>query len=290
MIKVIRNGIIACALVVVIAVAGTIANANENNTDIESTTSLNTNSEDLKSIPGDFLYFIKITLEKIQLAISFDDMYDAELLARFSSQRLLEAEKLIANGDKDLAEELILKATKLIDDSEGIIEDRQDEEAKSRSDEDSNNDIYGDTSQPNIDNNGNISIEQQDEMTDIKTQLAQNIISLTAALEKVGNNNAQEALKKNIEKSYKRIGDKMTKLGALQEEQKNIEDDIELIINELYEDIENDAQDQKHDKNKKQNHKDQKELEKEQKKKAHEMKKEQKKKEKELRNEEKNKK
>ncbi|MGM7682332.1 DUF5667 domain-containing protein [Cytobacillus sp. Hm23] len=290
MIKVIRNGIIACALVGVIAVAGTIAHANENNTDIESTISLNTNSEDPNTIPGDFLYFIKIALEKIQLAISFDDMYDAELLARFSSERLLEAEKLIANGDKDLAEELILKATKLIDDSEGIIEDRQDKEAKSRSEEDSNNEIYGDSSQPNIDNNGDTNIEQQDEMTDIKTQLAQNIISLTAALEKVGNNNAQEALKKNIEKSYKRIGDKMTKLGALQEEQKNIEDDIELIINELYEDIENDAQGQKHDKNKKQNHKGQKELEKEQKKKEHEMKKEQKKKEKELRKEEKNKK
>ncbi|MDX8360483.1 DUF5667 domain-containing protein [Cytobacillus sp. IB215316] len=290
MIKVIRNGMIACALVGVIGVAGTIAHANENNTDIDSTTSLNTNNEDPNSIPGDFWYFVKITLEKIQLAISFDDMHDAELLARFSSERLLEAEKLIANGDNDLAEELILKATKLIDDSEGIIEDREDAEAKSPSDEDSSNDIYGDTSQPKIDNNGNSSEEQQDELTGIKTQLAQNIISLTAALEKVGNNNAQEALKKNIEKSYKRIGDKMTKLGALQEEQKNIEDDIELIMNELYEDIENDAQDQKHDKNKKQNHKDQKELEKEQKKKAHEMEKEQKKKEKELRKEEKSKK
>jgi hypothetical protein len=50
------------------------------------------------SLPGDRLYRVKLTGEKIQLAMSLSDQGDQHLLIGFAEDRLLEAEALLENG------------------------------------------------------------------------------------------------------------------------------------------------------------------------------------------------
>ncbi len=60
-------------------------------------------------LPGDFFYFSKILLEKIQLALTIDDVKEAKLIAEYAGERLSEAKALFADGNEEAAVEMMKK-------------------------------------------------------------------------------------------------------------------------------------------------------------------------------------
>lgn len=93
----------------------------------------------LSSLPGDFLYPVKITTEKIQVALVSDEDEKTQLRVGFAERRLQEAEEIInkeENGERGLKITLAVKKFKeeiesitdglenLEDESQKVIEDK----------------------------------------------------------------------------------------------------------------------------------------------------------------------
>ncbi|PAE31470.1 hypothetical protein CHI06_27840 [Bacillus sp. 7884-1] len=137
-------------------------------------------------LPGDFFYFSKILIEKIRLALTIDDIKEAKLIADYATERLEEAEALFVDGNEEAALETMKKAIENMesaDDQVTAVDDGASDEI----------------------------VEENKEIGDVKEVLSQNIIALTAAMEKVKNPVAKAALQKNIEKRYAKVSKKMEK-------------------------------------------------------------------------------
>lgn len=150
------------------------------------TSSTNETVESPSLLPGDFFYFTKILMEKIHLALTSDDVKEAKLVAEFATERLAEAEALFAEGNEQAALETMKTAIENIENADeqvSIIDQEAVEEV----------------------------VEDETELGEVKEVLSQNIIALTAAMEKVKNPVAKAALKKNIEKSNTKLAKKMEK-------------------------------------------------------------------------------
>ena len=150
------------------------------------TSSTNETVESPSLLPGDFFYFTKILMEKIHLALTSDDVKEAKLVAEFATERLAEAEALFAEGNEQAALETMKTAIENIENADeqvSIIDHEAVEEV----------------------------VEDETELGEVKEVLSQNIIALTAAMEKVKNPVAKAALKKNIEKSNTKLAKKMEK-------------------------------------------------------------------------------
>ncbi len=168
-------------------------------------------TEEPTLLPGDFFYFAKTALEKIQLILTFDDVKEAKLLAEFATERLAEAEALFSAGQEEealavmedalenlsVAEETVTENT---DATEETSEEEVDPKESTKEDVDATIEI--------IENDEDV-VEETEE---VEKQIAQNIISLKANMEKVKNPVAKAALEKNIKKSYEKLAAKMAKL------------------------------------------------------------------------------
>lgn len=182
-------------------------------------------------LPGDFFYFTKMVLEKIKLSLTFDDVKEAELLSKFATERMAEAEALLAEGKEDLAIEAIKKAMK---DMEVVGDLVDDENSAGKTSEDSKvgatEEVKPDGAAEGTTNatteevkpdgaaegatNGTTDELETDKTTldEIEKSMRYNIIALTAALEKVKNPVAKAALERNIEKTYEKIAKQLEKL------------------------------------------------------------------------------
>jgi hypothetical protein len=155
--------------------------------DLQADSNSDGDKEQIPSLlPGDFFYFSKILVEKIRLALTIDDVKEANLIAEFAAERLSEAEALFADGNEEAALETMKKA---IDNIE-IADDHVTNLEESASGE---------------------VVEDDTELNQTKAAVSQNIIALTAAMEKVKNPVAKASLQKNIQKSYAKLAKKMEK-------------------------------------------------------------------------------
>lgn len=195
-------------------------------------------------VPGDFFYFAKLTIEKIKLILTLNDVKEAELLAKFASERLAEAEVLFAEGKEDRALETIKKALEDMNSANNVVvEQTEDKDATvtdkvetevdkndspSTTDVTVNTDVQvqvttdvaaptttetpvtSETSVPTVEAPSN----DLEVVKDIEGIITQNIIALTAAMEKVQNPVAKAALQKNIDKSYEKLAKKLAKIEA----------------------------------------------------------------------------
>ncbi|WP_102271698.1 DUF5667 domain-containing protein [Cytobacillus massiliigabonensis] len=171
-------------------------------------------------LPGSFFYFAKIALEKIKLAFTFNQEKEAKLLATFAAERLAEAEALFNEGKEEEALEAIKNAFESLENVESIIgeeesvgEDAADAEEKTETD---------DSIAVGSKTDGESEDVVAEEDADVDMLLSQNIIALTAAMEKVQNPKAKAALQKNIEKSYAKLALKIEKMKEID---KNKEDE-----------------------------------------------------------------
>lgn len=199
-------------------------------------------------LPGDFFYFAKTAFEKIQLALTFDDVKEAKLLAGFASERLAEAQALFASGDQAAAIKTINQALEDMKDSDTIVDSQTQSESSpdqvkvdtKETDQSTNTDVtktddeQSSTDQVKSDDQTNSETatnENKDDqvVTEVKTTLAQNIVALTAAMEKVKNPVAKAALQRNIKKSYAKLAKKLGKVNArlAKKETKNTDSETE---------------------------------------------------------------
>lgn len=161
-------------------------------------------------LPGDFFYFVKTAIEKIKLALTFDNEKEAKLLASYATQRLAEAEMLFDNGEQDKALETIKNAITYLESAEENTKKEEDEDsATSESDKDVVDEPIPDDSKDSIETTP---LENEESVNEVERLISQNIIALTAALEKVKNPTAKAALQKNIEKSYAKLLKKIEKV------------------------------------------------------------------------------
>lgn len=156
-------------------------------------------------LPGDFFYFAKIVFEKIQLALTFDDVKEAKLLANFAAERLAEAEALFAAGDEEAALETIKTALENMENADNAVKEEQ--PAK----EEVSEEQAAGEEQPAADVKDDQQTNNEPEVEEVKQVMSQNIIALTAAMEKVKNPVAKAALQKNIDKSYVKLAKKLEK-------------------------------------------------------------------------------
>jgi hypothetical protein len=155
-------------------------------------------------VPGDFFYFTKILLEKIQLALTFDDTKEARLIAEYAAKRLAEAEVFFAEGDEEAALETMTEAIDYMEKTDNVVEEPPaDEPLEEKTD-------LIDIELEVIDDDIS-SAEATKAEDEIVAMVSQNIIALTAAMEKVKNPKAKAALQKNIDKTYAKLAKKLEK-------------------------------------------------------------------------------
>ncbi|WP_342026044.1 DUF5667 domain-containing protein [Cytobacillus pseudoceanisediminis] len=164
-------------------------------------------------LPGSYFYFAKLALEKVKLALTFDDIKDAKLLADYASERMAEAEALFAEGKGEEALEAIEKALEQMENAETIVDEEANEDlGKSISDEEDNGNLdesaevetsdEDDADREDSSDNDTANKETEDEIKEI---FAQNIIALQANLAKFSerfdeNHPSVLAMQKNIAK------------------------------------------------------------------------------------------
>jgi Domain of unknown function (DUF5667) len=178
-------------------------------------------------LPGDFFYFAKLALEKVKLAFTMDDAKEAKLLAEYAAERLAEVEALFEEGKEEEAIEAINHAIEMIQrsgeelphgENEEASNDESMEESEGETAEESNTEEKNSETEQTKESNEEgtpeeaDSEEKSDEMTEMEELMSQNIISLKANMEKVKNPKAKAALQNNIEKSYKKLAEKLAKL------------------------------------------------------------------------------
>jgi hypothetical protein len=211
-----------------------------------------------KLVPGDFFYFAKLAIEKIKLILTTNDVKEAALLATFASERLAEAESLFNEGKEDLAIKTIQEALEGMKVADSVVEDEKattvegekveiEDQTKTDSDvatvptEDTTTDKVA---APTVDESTtdkvaapivDESTTDEEAVQEVKEILSQNIIALTAAMEKVKNPVAKAALQRNIEKSYAKLEKKLAKIEARlakDKEEVEMEVDSEIVLAE----------------------------------------------------------
>lgn len=196
-------------------------------------------SESPSLLPGHFFYFAKIAFEKIKLAFTLDKVDDAKLLATYAAERLAEAESLFSSGDEQKAIETLQKATEYMKSAESIVNDRQEksdtEGTESTKDETTTNENETGSVVPvpteeekAVEENKDQEINKEEKsVNDVKVLISQNIVALTAAMNKVKNPTAKAALQKNIEKAYKKLLKKQAKLAKKEINEDSQENKVE---------------------------------------------------------------
>ncbi|PFA66330.1 hypothetical protein CN378_13590 [Bacillus sp. AFS015802] len=181
-------------------------------------------------LPGDFFYFAKVAIEKIQLAFTMDDAKEAKLLAEYAAERLAEVEALFKDGKQEEAIDALNHAIEMIQKSEDQwsqdesekdstaeseletdTDVKDDSQVEDESDETSSED-GADEESVKEDENSDETEEKSGDMKEMEEMMAQNIVALKANLEKVQNPKAKAALQKNIEKSYLKLAEKLSRL------------------------------------------------------------------------------
>lgn len=173
-------------------------------------------------VPGDFFYFVKVMTEKIRLAFTFDDYKEAQLLADFAAERIAEANALIADGKSEEAAELLKEAIatqqqadEVLPESEAVTTEPDGEETEEVATETEGE--ATDSATPDSDS----------EATEVEKKLAHNVDALMAVLAKVENPKAQQAIMKNIEKTFVKLDKKFTRLEEKQAKQAEKKNKIE---------------------------------------------------------------
>ncbi|MGD7022574.1 DUF5667 domain-containing protein [Rossellomorea vietnamensis] len=186
----------------------------------EKRKSLDDVKESPSLLPGDFFYFAKVVLEKIQLAFTADDVKEAKLLAGFAAERLSEALALLEEGEEEKAIEMIEKALQGIEDADKDVDEPAELEAEEDRQKDEVTENAGQGEEA----------ESDDTLVELEEIMARNIIALKAAMEKVKNPTAKAALKKNIGKSYAKLAEKIAESAEIKEDEElGLEEEPEAV-------------------------------------------------------------
>lgn len=175
-------------------------------------------------VPGDFFYFVKTFMEKIRLAVTLDDYKEAQLLAEFATERIAEANALIVQGKTEEAAKLLQEAIATQETASEVLDQTKEEATNDVAQEDAEKVTEEDTNETTATTEDTVEVEESaadEEVVAVESKIGNNIVALLAAVEKIDNPRAQEALMKNIEKSFAKLSKKIQKL-----EEKNGTEDV----------------------------------------------------------------
>jgi Domain of unknown function (DUF5667) len=202
------------------------------------------NEEAPTLVKGDFFYFVKTTVEKIQLLLTTDKVKEAELLAEFAQERIHEARELIKEGNEDLAKETLKEALTKMEVAQGTVEVKlpTDESTTNTTTEGTTTEgtttegtttedtttttPVQDTEKEEVDKEDADKEEvekeekeekqkltkEQKEIAKIQHHLNNNLLVLANVLDQVKNPKAKAAIAKNIEKSFNKISERLEKV------------------------------------------------------------------------------
>lgn len=161
-------------------------------------------------VPGDFFYFVKSFLENIRLAVTLDEYKEAELLSEFATERIAEANALIAEGKTEEAAKLLQEAISTQETASEVL--NQTEEESTEATQETTQEPAEETSATTEDTVQVDEPAEDEDVTAVESKLGNNIDALLAAVQKIDNPRAQAALMKNIEKSFAKLSKKIQKL------------------------------------------------------------------------------
>ncbi|RDU38357.1 hypothetical protein DRW41_01965 [Neobacillus piezotolerans] len=181
-------------------------------------------------VPGDFFYFVKIALEKIKLAITFDKEKEADLLAGYAAERLAEAEELFNAGKEDMAIKTLKDSIAYLNQYDAKADEPKSDEQKSdepKSDEQKTEDQTESSEQQPATDEETSKDEPADEEKAVENDedkegsseelVRNNIVALKAALEKVKNPTAKAALQRNIDRTLAKMAEKAEEVAKEEE-------------------------------------------------------------------------
>ncbi|PGM59214.1 DUF5667 domain-containing protein [Bacillus sp. AFS053548] len=197
-------------------------------------------------VKGDFFYFVKTTVEKIQLLLTTDKVKEAELLAQFAQERIHEARELIKEGKEDLAKETLKEALSQMDNAQGQLDGKlptvtepttsetttegtvttkpaEDSTEVEKEDTEKVETDKQDTDKQEVEKEDQDKAEtdkhekqkltkEQKEIAKIQHHLNNNLLVLANVLDQVKNPKAKAAIAKNIEKSFNKISERLEKV------------------------------------------------------------------------------
>jgi hypothetical protein len=203
--------------------------------DQQTETDIDDNDEEIPSLlPGDFFYFLKTMTEKIQLALTFDDVEKAELLANFAQERIAEAEALLVQGEEELAKDILEKALEQQELAMDKYGEMQKEETVKEQDTVSEKATDEVTKEVNDEATNDSTTEVDSIRQQLEEKFSKNILALQAALEKIENPKAKEVLAKNIAKAQEKLEKKINKkLAKLQKKELKTEKKIDELEEKL---------------------------------------------------------
>ncbi|WP_088012568.1 DUF5667 domain-containing protein [Gottfriedia acidiceleris] len=190
-------------------------------------------------VKGDFFYFVKTTVEKIQLLLTTDKVKEAELLSDFAQERIHEARELIKEGKEDLAKQTIKEALGQMENAQGQLDDKlptvtepttsetttestvTTKPAEDSTDVEKEDQEKAETEKENVEKHEKQKLtKEQKEITKIQHHLNNNLLVLANVLDQVKNPKAKAAIAKNIEKSFNKISERLEKVLKQTEQEK----------------------------------------------------------------------
>ncbi|XZF76133.1 DUF5667 domain-containing protein [Bacillus sp. AL-1R] len=182
----------------------------------ETVSPTDTKEEAPALVKGDFFYFVKTTVEKIQLLLTTNKVKEAELLSKFAQERIHEARELIKEGKEDLAKETIKEALGKIEVAQGQLDSKQptatepaDDSTKVENEEQDK----AKTEKEHVEKHDKQKLtKEQKEIAKVQHHLNNNLLVLANVLDQVKNPKAKAAIAKNIEKSFNKISERLEKV------------------------------------------------------------------------------
>jgi hypothetical protein len=171
-------------------------------TPTEAVTTNAANSVKESKLTGDIHYLFKSIVIKLEIALTDDNVKQAELLTLLTQERIKKAEMLLAQGKTNVAVEALQNG---LDDQDRVIELKV-VASKAAAADASANPKDTDSS-------------AKDKVTD---HVRNNIEALTRAMEKVKNPTAKAALARNIEKSKAKLAERMQQSDEPVDEENNV--------------------------------------------------------------------
>jgi hypothetical protein len=215
----------------------------------ENETTSNTESiqkEEPTLVKGDFFYFVKMTIEKMELLLTTDKVKEAKLLAEFAQERILEAQVLIKEGKEDLAKESLKEALTQMEVAQGQVDVKlpttettntttetttettttqpAEEATETEKEEVEKEEVEKEEVEKEEVEKEEVEKEEaekvekkkltkeQKEIAKIQHHLNTNLLVLANVLDQVKNPKAKAAIAKNIEKSFNKISERLEKL------------------------------------------------------------------------------
>ena len=166
-------------------------------------------------VPGDFFYFVKTFMEKIRLSVTLDEFKEAQLLAEFATERIAEANALIAEGKTEEAAKLLQDAIATQETASKVLDQTKEEATNDDTQKEAEVATEETTKETSVTTEETVQVDEpeaEEDVVVVKSKLSHNIDALVAAAQKIDNPRAQEALMKNIEKSFAKLSKKIKKL------------------------------------------------------------------------------